>query len=208
MALKTMEELEESILDYSSIDLKTFLRIRNEIPKDKLYDMTIEVYKTWGTVNFPIDALLTAKALRPPNYLDKLPTRFKHEDTIRIFRASNTPPKYLDELPEEYSWTIHLKDALWYAQHGTDKRFVYGGEISKKDIIGYTTHAHQVIQYNSVKDVEYLTPNMLRAYTTLYKNDEYRDEVEEEVSDKFMQFMMGKTGFPSYSTEELLSSIL
>lgn len=168
-----------------------------------LYQAMVNTYLAYGTVKFPVDAILAMKELRPKSYLDELPNRFRDEDKIRVYRASSTPPNQIEKVNEEFSWTLHCKDAILYA-HNSDERYFYCGEINKDDIIAYTVPSHQIVQYKSIENLEHISRPMFEKYVQIYKSHETRDLLEDYATKRLEHWTNGypffvfDEGIPSY----------
>lgn len=116
---------------------ETFLAHRDTIPRERLYQETLNVYYNVG-FDFPKEAILEIKELRPNNYLDDLPEKYKYFDEIPLIRASTTPPQLFQNVADEISWTTSFKYASYF--YGGKRRlrkrsYFYIGTIRKEDII-------------------------------------------------------------------------
>lgn len=84
-------------------------------------------------------------------------------EPVTVYRASLTEP---DEMPYsecEFSWTLSLEKARWFAEHHATRRpvkgrqyHVYKGKLRPDDAIAYTNdrNEQEFIQLDSVYDIE------------------------------------------------------
>lgn len=143
-----------------------FMRCREFIPEELLYNLTLEVYITDG-FEFPREPVIDLMGIRPNDYLSKLPESFSETDPITVYRASTTPPESIHEVKDELSWTIDLNIAKYYYRLRAMKQsipcYIYIGKIHKSDIIAYTSSEAQceIIQSGHVDNIEQMDYGVL-----------------------------------------------
>jgi len=152
---------------------KAFVTCKDLIPKDQLYDFTLQVYVKNG-FDFPRESIIELMKIRPNDYLAKLPDELKSTDHITVYRASTTPPKHIEKVSAEFSWTIDPYVAMyWYRYRKIDLGepcYIYSGEIHKNDIIAYVGNGAQceVIQHGKVKELKPMDENCLSMRCEMY----------------------------------------
>ena len=116
------------------------------------------VYSSDG-YNFPKDLIREFQKLfeaiepeerifcRPEDEKTSLP------DVLKVYRATESSPR---KAKWEYSWTINLQCAGFFAARRDPHIKIMEGEIKKADIIAYTNERHEfeVIQYGKVYNIK------------------------------------------------------
>ena len=116
------------------------------------------VYSSDG-YNFPKDLIREFQKLfeaiepeerifcRPEDEKNSLP------DVLKVYRATESSPR---KAKWEYSWTINLQCAGFFAARRDPHIKIMEGEIKKADIIAYTNERHEfeVIQYGKVYNIK------------------------------------------------------
>lgn len=154
-------------LEYSSRALKdSFLNMRKDIPKDRLYEETLKIYYQVG-FDFPKEAIMDIKKLRPENYLDELPDKYKSCDVIPVIRATTTPIQSIEQVADEISWTMFYDCAKYF--HGGKNHLrnssYYAGIIKKDDIIAIKSDpCLEIVQVGSVKDITVIPPSFVDSH--------------------------------------------
>ena len=141
---------------------KAYLKCKDLIPLDALYNVTINVYAEDG-FDFPKEIIAEIKELRPLDYLRFLPRRLKAKDVVRVFRVSSTPPNEISNLSSEVSWWANPQAAFgtWiFRQEKCSQTpwYIYTAHISHNDIIAYNPYLDEVMQLNNVFDVHRIDP--------------------------------------------------
>lgn len=139
---------------------KAYLKCKDLIPLDALYNVTIDVYAEDG-FDFPKEIIAEIKELRPLDYLRFLPRRLKAKDVVRVFRVSSTPPNEISNLSSEISWWANPQAAFgtWkFRQKKCSQTpwYIYTAHISHNDIIAYNPYLDEVMQLNNVFDVHHI----------------------------------------------------
>lgn len=153
---------------------KAFFELYNMIPLDRLYYTTLRVYMADG-FNFPYEPIVALAELRPDNYLEHFPEEYKEAEEITIYRASTTLPEEIDRVSHEFSWTTDPYIAMCYYRARTEFNripcTIYRARISKSDILAYVSPSSEceVIQYDSVYDVQPISPDILDSIRRLSK---------------------------------------
>lgn len=189
---------------------EAFVICKDLIPKDQLYDFTLQVYVKNG-FDFPRESIIELMKIRPNDYLANFPDELKSTDLITVYRASTTPPKHIDKVSSELSWTIDPYVAMyWYRYRKIDLDepcYIYLGEIHKNDIIAYVGNGAQceVIQYGKVKEVTPMSENSLSMRCKTYSIG-YGDDSDNLCSGKNMCKQQAKAlGIQDTSTNYVLN---
>lgn len=131
------------------------------MPDDDLYYALMRAYLRNSTAFCDKD-INKMRALRPNNYLEKMPEEYKKQNPLTIYRASVTRPENIQQLQHEYSWAFKYEIAGWYLVNGearTDKtHYIYRARIDQNDIIAYSSShgIDEIIQLCGLKDVEHV----------------------------------------------------
>lgn len=142
-----------------------FLEHRNTIPRERLYQETLDVYYKVG-FDFPKEAILDIMELRPDNYLDNLPEKYKCFDEIPVIRVSTTPPQSVQNVVDEISWAAAYKYAVYFHEAKRrlrkKKSYFYIGTIRKEDIIGIKCEpCFELVQVGAMQNITLVPPQFV-----------------------------------------------
>lgn len=154
---------------------------------DELYRALVRAYVRDST-DFQASDIIRMKEVRPKNYLDGLPDKYKGQSPLTVWRASEASPELVPPglLGHEFSWTLDFevagKHAFQCEAASGNRRFIYQALIEPEDIIAFSPKGtaweqeQEVIQFQSVKNVEYVP-------LTIEKRLEFGEKVLKEMSD-------------------------
>lgn len=154
---KSSVSFDEAVLKSPFFYQHLFLFCRSRIPKEQLYQTTLDAYYRFG-FDFPRQTILDITDLRPDDYLKDLPEQYQSCDMLPVIRVSKTPPSLIQNVADELSWTT----CYGFVKRMCDKKakhkkqYLYFGIIDKRDIIGCPCSredAFEIIQYGSVENL-------------------------------------------------------
>lgn len=200
---------------YTQYVIRAYKILRQCVPKEKQYDLFCEYYVTSG-FDFPKYLINEVKKFRPKDYLKELPEECQYMNTLTIYRASEVSPLEAydtlinaDEIAKGYSWTISptvaMKHYLMRKDIG-EKRYLYQGNIDRKDVIAYLSpNAQQeILQYDKVSNIQPINVNRL---VELCNYEEEIGLLSAQYLDWYKCYVLGKrydsiTGKPYYVSVE------